>query len=300
MIEQVSIVAEESQRLDVCLAGGTSFSRSRIAGLIKDGQVLVNGTIRNKASARVEKGDRIELAVPEVKQTGIEAEDIPLEILYQDEDIAVLNKPCGMVVHPAAGNEHGTVVNALLYQIGDLSGIGGEMRPGIVHRLDKDTSGILIIAKNDQAHLALSQQFQDRTLEKHYRAVVFGRMKEERGRIEAAIGRDERDRKKMTVRPDGKPAVTEWTLLKSYAQAAYLDVHILTGRTHQIRVHMKSIGHPVLGDPIYAGKASVNVHVPRLMLHAFTLSVLHPRTGERMTFTAPLPDAFESVIRKLS
>ena len=235
------------------------------------------------------------LTVPAPKPVAPQAEDIPLEILYQDEDLAVVVKPCGMVVHPAAGNEDGTLVNALLHHLDSLGGIGGELRPGIVHRLDKDTSGLLLVAKNDAAQLALSRQLQDRQMEKHYRALVDGLMKEPSGRVEAPIARSKKDRKKMAVDPEGREAVTEWTVLAEGRGVTLLDVHILTGRTHQIRVHMKHLGHPVCGDPIYGSPRGAKV--PRLMLHAWSLAFTHPRTGERMMFTAELPEAFLAGMR---
>ena len=200
-------------------------------------------------------------------------------------------------MHPAAGNENGTLVNALLFALEDLSGVGGVKRPGIVHRLDKDTSGILLVAKNDAAHLSLSAQLKARTMEKHYLAVVEGTMKETSGTIDRPIARSAKDRKKMAIDPAGRPSLTEWTLLENLRDAALLDVHILTGRTHQIRVHMQSIGHPVAGDPIYGLKHGVST--PRLMLHAHTLAFTHPRTAERMRLEAPLPEAFREAVAKL-
>ena len=275
----------EGNRLDVEMAQQADMTRSRAAALIKEGCVSVNGKTADKPSVKPEKGSCIQVEMPEIKQGEAQAEDIPLEILYQDQDIAVVVKPCGMVVHPAAGNPDGTLVNALLYHLDSLSGIGGEMRPGIVHRLDKDTSGLMLVAKNDAAHAFLSQQLADRQMEKHYRAVVYGKMKEDSGVIEAPIARSKTDRKKMAVDREGRYALTEWKLLNQMTDRALLDVHIITGRTHQIRVHMHSIGHPVLGDVIYGHK-----HLPkadRLMLHAYSLVFTHPRTGERMQFTAP-------------
>ena len=209
----------------------------------------------------------------------------------------MVNKPCGMVVHPAPGNETGTLVNALLYAMDDLSGIGGVKRPGIVHRLDKDTSGLLMIAKNDQAHESLSGQLRERTMDKRYLAVVEGEMKEPSGRIEQPVARSKKDRKKMAIDPEGRYALTEWTLKENLRGAALLEVHILTGRTHQIRVHMQSIHHPVAGDPIYGMKNGVKA--PRLMLHAWRLSFTHPRTGERLSFCAEPPEAFARTLEKL-
>lgn len=275
----------EGSRLDVEMAQQGNMTRSRAATLIKDGCVFVNGKKADKPSLKADPGSMISVELPEIKESEAQPENIPLQILYQDRDIAVVVKPCGMVVHPAAGNADGTLVNALLYHLDSLSGIGGEMRPGIVHRLDKDTSGLMLVAKNDAAHVNLSQQLADRKMEKHYRAVVFGKMKDESGVIEAPIARSKTDRKKMAVDKEGRYALTEWKLLSQMADRALLDVHIITGRTHQIRVHMHSIGHPVLGDVIYGHK-----HLPktdRLMLHAYSLAFNHPVTGERMQFTAP-------------
>ena len=275
------------ERLDVLLSQNGEWSRSRAAALIREGRVTVDGRMEDKPSFKVKPGALVEVEEPEIRPARAEAQDIPLEILYQDAHLAVVVKPCGMVVHPAAGNDDGTLVNALLFHLDSLSGIGGEMRPGIVHRLDKDTSGLMLVAKDDQTHAALSRQLSDRQMEKHYRAVVCGRMKEESGVIEKPIGRSKNDRKKMAVDPDGRWAKTEWRVLRKFPDRTLLDVHIITGRTHQIRVHMASVGHPVLGDPLYGHKHMPNAD--RLMLHAYSLTFTHPATGERMTFTAPCP-----------
>ena len=275
------------ERLDVLLSSDGELSRSRAAALIKEGCVKVGERPETKPSYKTEPGAAILLDMPEVKPAKAEAQDIPLEILYQDEHLAVVVKPCGMVVHPAAGNDDGTLVNALLYHLDSLSGIGGEMRPGIVHRLDKDTSGLMLVAKDDQTHAALSEQLSNRQMEKHYRAMVYGKMKEPEGVIEKPIGRSRTDRKKMAVDEGGRWAKTEWKVLKEYADRTLLDVHIITGRTHQIRVHMASVGHPVLGDPLYGHRRMPDA--PRLMLHAYSLEFTHPATGERMRFTAPCP-----------
>ena len=275
------------ERLDVLLSADEELSRSRAAALIKDGCVSVGERVENKPSYKTEPGELIYLDMPEVKPAKAEAQDIPLEILYQDAHLAVVVKPCGMVVHPAAGNDDGTLVNALLYHLDSLSGIGGEMRPGIVHRLDKDTSGLMLVAKDDATHAALSEQLSERQMEKHYRAMVYGKMKEPSGVIEKPIGRSKTDRKKMAVDENGRWAKTEWKVLKEYPDRTLLDVHIITGRTHQIRVHMASIGHPVLGDVLYGHKRMPAVE--RLMLHAFSLEFTHPQTGERMRFTAKCP-----------
>ena len=299
-IIELTVAPEDAgKRIDAYLCTYTELSRSRIAALMLEGALLVNGKAQSKPSFRVETGQQLELAVPQAKPVEIKAQNIPLDILYQDSDIVVVNKPCGMVVHPAAGNEDGTLVNALLYHVNDLSGIGGEMRPGIVHRLDKDTSGLILIAKNDKSHASLSEQFKERTMEKHYRAVAYGNFQEDCGLIDAPIARHPVDRKKMAIVKDGKPSQTEWKVLERLKGAVYLDVHLLTGRTHQIRVHMHSLGHPLLGDKIYAPNIKTKIHIPRLMLHAHTLTFTHPSTGERMMMTASLPDEFSSTIEKM-
>ena len=243
----------DGSRLDVLLSQDGALSRSRAAELIKSGAVTVDGRAEAKPSAKPAPGALVR-----------------------------------MVVHPAAGNPDGTLVNALLYHLDQLSGIGGELRPGIVHRLDKDTSGLLLVAKDDETHQALSAQLSARQMEKHYYAVVAGVMKERAGVIDAPIGRSHADRKKMAIDPNGRPSRTEWQVVRQDADRALLDVHLITGRTHQIRVHMASIHHPVLGDPIYGAKGLPKA--PRLMLHAYSLSFTHPATDERMRFTAP-PDA---------
>lgn len=289
----------DGMRIDAYLRANTEFSRSRVSALMLEGAVSVDGEVQIKPSFKVCAGQKVSLAVPEIRSVDIVPQNIPLDILYQDADVVVVNKPCGMVVHPAAGNEDRTLVNALLYHVHDLSGIGGEMRPGIVHRLDKDTSGLILIAKNDWAHALLSDQFKERSMEKHYRAVAFGNFREEEGLIDAPIARHPVDRKKMAIVPDGKPSQTQWKVMERLKGATYLDVHLLTGRTHQIRVHMHSIGHPLLGDRIYAPNMKASIHIPRLMLHAYSLAFTHPTTGERMELTAPLADKFTTVLEKL-
>ncbi|MCI5772737.1 MAG: RluA family pseudouridine synthase [Clostridiales bacterium] len=284
--EKKNGLTADGRRLDVMMAEA-GISRSQAARLIRLGQVTVDGRTADKPSLRPDAGAEVCWTVPETKETALVPQNLPLEVLYQDAHLAVVVKPAGMVVHPAAGNPDGTLVNALMYHLDHLSGIGGEKRPGIVHRLDKDTSGLMLVAKDDATHAALSRQLADRQMEKHYRAMVLGRMKEPSGRIEAAIGRSHDDRKKMAIDPEGRMAVTEWTVLREWGDKSLLDVHILTGRTHQIRVHMRSLGHPVLGDPLY-GFAHMPP-APRLMLHAYSLRFTHPATGENMTFCAPCP-----------
>ena len=296
-MKTIRLQAENKARLDVVAAEMGECSRSQAAKWIEQGLCRVNGSVRAKTGFSVNPGDAVELTIPDPVELTVEKEDIPLEILYEDEDVAVVNKPWGMVVHPAPGNETGTLVNALLYAMDDLSGIGGVKRSGIVHRLDKDTSGLLMIAKNDQAHESLSEQLRERTMDKRYLAVVDGEMKDPSGRIEKPIARSKKDRKKMAVDPEGRYALTEWTLKENLRGAALLEVHILTGRTHQIRVHMQSIHHPVAGDPIYGMKNGVKA--PRLMLHAWRLSFTHPRTGERLSFCAQPPETFARTVEKL-
>ena len=299
IIELTVEQADDGMRIDAYLRAHTELSRSRVSALMLEEAVSVDGEVQVKPSFKVAVGQCIALSVPQARPVDIIPQDIPLDILYQDADVVIVNKPCGMVVHPAAGNEDRTLVNALLYHVRDLSGIGGEMRPVIVHRLDKDTSGLILIAKNDKAHAALSEQFKERSMEKHYRAVAFGHFPDDSGLIDAPIARHPVDRKKMAVVPDGKPSRTEWKVLEQLKSATYLDVHLLTGRTHQIRVHMHSIGHPLLGDGIYAPNLKTSVHIPRLMLHAYSLAFTHPTTGERMTLCAPLPEKFELTLEKL-
>jgi len=300
-IVELTVAAEEcGERIDAFLRRKTDLSRSRVSDIILGGALSVNGVQQLKPSFKVDCGQLIRLCVPETQSVDIVPQDIPIDILYQDSDIVIVNKPCGMVVHPAAGNEDQTLVNALLYHIHDLSGIGGEMRPGIVHRLDKDTSGLILIAKNDKAHIAMSEQFKSRSMEKHYRAVAFGNFPQDTGLIDAPIARHPVDRKKMAIVSGGKPSQTEWRVLERVKGATYLDVHLLTGRTHQIRVHMQSVGHPLLGDKIYAPNIKTTVRIPRLMLHAYSLSFDHPSTGARMFIEAPLPELFTQTLHKLA
>ena len=285
-------------RLDVLVSLEADASRSQAARWIGDGLCQVNGKTVTKAGFAVKAGDQVCFTVPDAVESTVQKENIPIDILYEDDDVAVVDKPCGMVVHPAAGNESGTLVNALLYAMDSLSGIGGVKRPGIVHRLDKDTSGILMVAKNDMAHEGLSRQLSERTMEKHYLAVVEGNMKEQQGEIDKPIARSKKDRKKMAIDPEGRDSLTRWTLVENLREAALLDVQILTGRTHQIRVHMQSIHRPLAGDSIY-GLSKGGVRVPRLMLHAHTLDFDHPRTGERLHFEAQPPEEFRMAVEKL-
>ncbi|MBQ3279299.1 MAG: RluA family pseudouridine synthase [Clostridia bacterium] len=288
--ERTIEAAADGRRLDVLLSETSGLSRSRVAALMEEGFCTLNGRTCRKAGEKPAPGSPVTLTVPAPKDPVPQAEDLPLEILYEDEDLAVVIKPRGMVVHPAAGHSEGTLVNALLGNLSSLGGIGGELRPGIVHRLDKDTSGLLMVAKNDETQQALSDMLRERKIEKHYRALAEGLFREQEGVIDAPLGRSKKDRKKMAVDPEGREAVTEWKVMAEGRGCTLLDVHILTGRTHQIRVHLKSIHHPVCGDPIYG--AEKGVKVPCLMLHAFSLAFEHPRTHEKMAFQAPLPEDF--------
>lgn len=280
-------------RLDVYLADETEYTRSYIKQLIDSGRVLLNGE-KPKGGTIVKTGDIIDLDPPEPFIAATPNPDIPVDIIYEDDDIAVINKPQGLTVHPAPGNYNDTLVNALLARLSSLSAINGALRPGIVHRLDKNTSGVMVVAKNDKAHLSLSRQIADRTVTKIYMAIVDGHLKESEGRIDAPIGRSPRDRKLMAVVPDGRYAVTDYTVIERLDRHDLVKFHILTGRTHQIRVHAKYIGHPVTGDEQY-GRGQVYGTTGQL-LHSWSLTFVHPTTGNEMTFTAPLPAIFEKVL----
>ena len=285
------------ERLDVRLSRETGMTRSRVETLIREGRAQVNGAVEKKPGRKVSETDAVSCDIPPPVAVEAQPEDIPLQILYEDDDLAVVVKPCGMVVHPAAGNEDGTLVNALLFHLKNLSGIGGALRPGIVHRLDKDTSGLLLVAKNDATHAALSDALKARTIHKTYRAVARGAFKEPTGVVEAPIGRSPKDRKKMAIVPDGRYARTEYRVLEPLRGATLVDVNLITGRTHQIRVHFASIGHPLLGDPLYGGKNQPPVG--RLMLHAWRIEFTHPTTGQPMVFEAPEPPEFLQEVEKL-
>ena len=294
------IIAEmENVRLDAYIAQKCeNLSRTMIQKLIEDGEILVNGQ-EKKISYKTKQGDVIEIHIPEAKEINLKAQDIPLDVVYEDDDIIVVNKPKGMVVHPANGNPDGTLVNAVMSLCkGSLSGIGGEIRPGIVHRLDKDTSGLIIIAKNDVAHINLSKQIKDRRVKKIYITLVKGNVSENEATVNMPIGRSTKDRKKMAVRKDGKEAITHFKVLKRYGKYTLLELKIDTGRTHQIRVHMAEIGHPVVGDMIYSnGKNEFGIEGQ--MLHAKSLDFQHPVTGKQIHLEAELPKYFEEILNKL-
>ncbi|MGI6235010.1 MAG: RluA family pseudouridine synthase [Christensenellales bacterium] len=275
------VVSGTGGRLDVLIASD-AISRSQAAKLIREGQVQVNGVVVTKPSFVPNIGDEVVLSVHEVADDAPKAEDLPIFVIYEDEALAVINKPAGLVVHPGSGNERGTLVNALLHHMDSLSTAGGADRPGIVHRLDKDTSGLLLIAKQDAAHQALSKALAARQIKKHYLAVVAGQMKEDHGSYEGPIARSPRDRKKMAVVEGGRDALTRWHLLHQDARSALVLVELVTGRTHQIRVHFSHDHHPVLGDPLYGHKNMPKA--PRLMLHAFALRFEHPISGQMMRF----------------
>lgn len=298
-IFSATVQEEQGQRLDVFVSALADITRSRAGSLIDEGHILVGGKKAGKAGYKLRAGDEITIEIPEAAPASIEAQDIELNILYQDEDLAVVYKPSGMVVHPAAGNPDGTMVNALLKHLDHLSGIGGEIRPGIVHRIDKDTSGLLLVAKNDFAHLSLSEQIKAHSVQRAYMAIVQGGMKQEEGSVEGPIGRHPVDRKKMAIVPDGRDALTYWKVIEPLKGATLLECRLTTGRTHQIRVHMTSIGHPLLGDPLYGPKKMPYPVNGGQLLHAFRIGFVHPRTGEEMLFEAPPEERFLKWQRKL-
>lgn len=304
MIKKLEVSkAEEKQRLDSYITlKDNDLSRSMVQKLLQEDKILVNGN-KAKASYKVLSGDKIEIEIEEAKEIKLEAQDIPIEVVYEDKDIIVVNKPKGLVVHPANGNPDGTLVNAIMAICKDsLSGIGGELRPGIVHRLDKDTSGLLIVAKNDKAHINMSEQIKDRKVKKTYIALVRGIISENEATINMSIARSTRDRKKMAVSKNGKEAITHFKVLNRYttskANYTLLEINLETGRTHQIRVHMAEIGHPVIGDTVYSnGKNEFGV--VGQCLHAKKLEFTHPITKKEMSLEANIPEYFEKIIKEL-
>ena len=301
-MENIEIIAAEGgTRIDAWLSTNVpDLTRNAAQRLLTDGMVLVNGKPPKK-NYKISAGDAVIVTIPDIAEVPLVPQNIPLDIVYEDEDVVVVNKPRGMVVHPAPGHPDGTLVNALMYHCGDsLSGVGGEKRPGIVHRIDKDTSGLLIVAKNDAAHLALSAQLSDRSLSRVYRAVVVGNLKQDSGTVDAPIGRHPNDRKKMAVtHQNSRNAVTHWSVLERYRGYTHVRCKLETGRTHQIRVHMAHIGHPLLGDEVYGHAKLPGKGLVGQCLHAKELQFIHPRTGEAVHLDTELPDYFKEVLTRL-
>lgn len=297
--ESFEVEAEqEGERLDKFLSIiYPDFSRAFFQKLIKNNQVAVNDKVQ-KASYCVKIDDIVTVEIPDAVETTIESENIPLDILYEDDDLLVVNKPKGMVVHPSAGHYSGTLVNAIMYHCKDsLSGINGEIRPGIVHRIDMDTTGSLIVCKNDEAHINIAQQIKEHSVNRIYVGIVCGNVKEDSGTVEGAIGRHPIERKKMAINEkNGKPAITHYKVLECFGNYTYMQFKLETGRTHQIRVHMASIGHPLLGDALYSSGRSPFKHLQGQCLHAQTIGFVHPRTGKYMEYSAPLPEYFEKLL----
>lgn len=297
--ERIIITENEAgMRADVALAQLLEITRSNMQKLLEEGRA-VRGQKVIKSNYRVKAGEEILVNLPEPQPLDVQPEDISLDIIYEDDDVVVVNKARGMVVHPAAGNYNGTLVNALLYHCKNLSGINGVIRPGIVHRLDKDTSGIMICAKNDSAHLSLSEQIQSKTAQRTYLAVVRGNVKNDSGIIETQIARDKNDRKKMAVVTEGgRQAITEYEVAERFGKYTVVKCRLKTGRTHQIRVHMEYLGYPLVGDPKYS-PMKTPFAINGQALHSLTLSFTHPRTGERLTFEAPLPEDMKKILTRL-
>lgn len=296
-MENKIIIADKSERLDVFLSEKLDKTRSAVKKLVDDGEITVGGN-KVKAGRVLKIGEEISVNIPDPVKLDLEAENIPLDIIYQDKDIAIINKPQGMTVHAGNGTHGSTLVNALLYHLDSLSGINGVIRPGIVHRIDKDTSGLLVVAKNDEAHLSLSEQIKNKTCHRIYLALLEGTVKQNDGIIDTFIGRSDKNRTMMAVKDSGRRAVTHFKVLKRYKEFTFAEFKLETGRTHQIRVHCKYIGHPIVGDPVY-GYEKQKFKLNGQLLHAWKLELTHPSTGERMSFEAPLPDYFQAVLQKL-
>lgn len=284
-------------RADVFLSEKLEYTRSRVKKLCDDGFLTVNGK-ECKSNKILKLNDLLEIALPENKNLDVEPKDIPIKIVYQDQDVAVIDKPQGMVVHAGSGTNGDTLVNALLYHLDNLSGINGVIRPGIVHRIDKNTSGLLVVAKNDNAHVCLAKQLEDKTCNRVYVALLEGNLKEDSGRIETFIGRNPKDRVKMAVVKSGRTAITDFKVIKRYDGFTLCEFSLKTGRTHQIRVHAKHIGHPIVGDPEY-GYKNQKFKLDGQLLHAKKLEFIHPTTGKKVSFSSELPDYFENVLKKL-
>lgn len=300
-IIEITISEElEGKRLDAAIgAADIGISRNRAQSLIEDSNVSVNGELITSKKAKLKSGDKLVIDMPTEEPLDVKAEDINIDIVYEDDDLIVINKPKGMVVHPAPGNLTGTLVNGLMYHCGDsLSGINGKIRPGIVHRIDKDTSGLLVVAKNDEAHKGLSEQLANHSMERTYEAIVLNNIKDDSGTIDAPIGRDPANRLRNKVIEGGRKAVTHFEVLERFGKYTYIKLNLETGRTHQIRVHMTHIGHPLLGDFVYSN-AKNSFGVNTQMLHARTLGFIHPRTKRPVEFTSDLPEEFQNVLRKL-
>ena len=290
---------ENGQRLDKAVAMlNSELSRSFITKLIDEGKITINGKVE-KPSFKVKENDEINIEEIVDVKSDIKEEDIPLDVVYEDDDILVINKPQGMVVHPANGHYSGTLVNALMFMEDSLSSINGVVRPGIVHRIDKDTSGLLCVAKNDNAHHFLAEQLKDHTMAREYMALVRGVIKENSGTVDMPIGRDKNNRQKMAVVKEGKPSVTHFQIVERFANHSLVKCQLVSGRTHQIRVHMSAIGYPVEGDPLYAGKNYDKLYKNGQLLVAFKLKLIHPKTKKEMVFEIPLPEYFEKVLESL-
>ncbi|HEY5562578.1 MAG TPA: RluA family pseudouridine synthase [Clostridiaceae bacterium] len=296
--EHIVDIDEKDKRLDILVTEIVKDkSRSYISHLIKDGKILVNGLIKD-SSYKVRLKDSISMTIPEAKKLELESEDLPLDILYEDKDIIIINKKQGMVVHPASSKLSGTLVNALLYHCTDLSGINGVARPGIVHRIDKDTSGVLVVAKNDYAHNKLALQLKEHSMNRLYVALVEGIIKADEGTIDKPLGRDPKAKIKMAIVKDGRTAITHFRVLERFNNVTFIECKLETGRTHQIRVHLASIGHPLIGDPVYGYKKQ-KYNLNGQALHAKTLGFIHPTTGDYLEFEAPLPDYYIKLLKTL-
>ncbi len=291
------ITNNDNLRVDIYLAGVLEFTRSHIKKLCDDGNVLVNGKIV-KSNKILKNGDQVQVNLPEVKNLDVQPIDIPLSIVYQDDDIAVIDKPQGLTVHAGSGTQGDTLVNALLYHLDNLSGINGVVRPGIVHRIDKNTSGLLVVAKNDNAHISLAKQLEDKTCNRTYVALLEGVLKTDSGTVNTFIGRSVKDRTKMAVTTSGRIAITDYKVLKRFNCHTLCEFKLKTGRTHQIRVHAKHLGHPIVGDKEY-GYKNQKFNLNGQLLHAQKLEFVHPTTGKKVSFTSPIPDYFEKILKGL-